>query len=130
MRLVILAIAALFLLSACSNGGAGELTGKVTIGPLCPVEPCRISQGVMKQIYTSRDVVVFNENKQIAARINLNPDGSYKLNLTKGKYEIVVANKGEIITYDAKTGIGALTKVTVEKGKTATLNLNVDTGIR
>ena len=41
-----------------SGGGTGTLAGTVTIGPLCPVEPCTVTPDRLATAYTARTIVV------------------------------------------------------------------------
>jgi hypothetical protein len=41
-----------------SRGDSGALTGNVTIGPLCPVEPCTVTPDRLTAAYAARTIVV------------------------------------------------------------------------
>ena len=41
-----------------SGGGTGTLAGTVTIGPLCPVEPCTVTPDRLAAAYAARTIVV------------------------------------------------------------------------
>ena len=51
----------------------GIITGSVTIGPLCPVEPCAEPIG---DVYASRELLLRQEGRE-PIRIPLGPDGSF-----------------------------------------------------
>lgn len=105
--------------------GMGILMGKVSIGPNCPVEregmPCTPSP----EAYTSREFIVFNSNQKEVTRFHADASGSYSISLLPGTYTVVLA----------KTGIGFMSKdlpatVVIKAGQSATLNIDIDTGIR
>lgn len=101
----------------------GTVTGKVTIGPICPVErvdePCVIPP----ETYTSRKVIVYGPTESVkVSETTLNPDGSYTLSLTPGNYWLQIAPAG--------IGPGEKKPVSIKANKTTTLDFNVDTGIR
>ena len=43
----------------------GILRGKVTIGPLCPVEPCSLSTEQIAQVYQARKVIIYEQSTQV-----------------------------------------------------------------
>ena len=116
------------LLAACgaeSNGGKpsseGTLTGTISIGPVCPVEPCDQSAG---SIYVGRELVLLSTDGD-PIRVPLADDGSFKVNLEPTTY---------LIRLEGCDYLGCNQAFPVEKtvvsGETVTLNVNLDTGIR
>lgn len=56
-------IAAVFVLNsgdlhAGTGSGTGTLTGNVSIGPLCPVEPCTIPHDRLIAAYAARPITI------------------------------------------------------------------------
>ena len=101
----------------------GTVTGKVTIGPICPVnrvgEPCIISP----ETYTSRNVVVYGPNESVKiSETALRSDGTYNLSLAPGNYWLQIAPAG--------IGSGEKKPITLSLHKTVTLNFDIDSGIR
>jgi len=113
-----------FLLLGCiGQGQKGVLEGKVTVGPLCPVEPCSVSADQIAKAYTSRNITVFAQDKAtIVYQMPLNPDGSFMVELDAGTYYVTVRPGG--------IGDFPLQKAVVSANQTTSLNLDVDTGIR
>lgn len=102
---------------------AGYISGKVIIGPLCPVEaydePCEIPA----ETYTSRDVIVYESDKTtIMVKEALNADGTYKVSLGPGDYFVEISPTG--------IGQGELKPVHVTSFETTIVDFTIDTGIR
>lgn len=103
----------------------GILSGKVTIGPICPVERVGVPCPVPSEAYLSREFIAVGTDGKTVASFHADPDGSYNVSLAPGIY----------VVKSAKTGIGYFSKdlpatVTIVSGQTVTLNINIDTGIR
>lgn len=100
----------------------GTLTGKVNIGPLCPVEPC---PAPVTNPYVSRQIVLTPKNGKAPLYLKLDKDGGFSGNIPAGNYELTLSDCGFMgCRY-------ALPKtVVIEAGKTTSLNINIDTGIR
>lgn len=67
-----------------SNKSEGILTGSVTIGPICPVEPCDQPIG---DLYSSRELLVQREGKE-PIRVLLEADGVFSAVLPSGEYTV------------------------------------------
>jgi len=105
--------------------GTGQLEGFVTIGPLCPVEPCHISAEQRAAAYTARHLVITGEG--LSPRIYevpISPGGYFLIELPEGRYQVDIAKNG----IDRSPGVP--TNVIIKPGETVTINLSVDTGIR
>lgn len=103
--------------------GAGYISGKVTIGPICPVEiegePCNVPE----EIYTSRELIVYtSDGKTVHDRISLLSDGTYKIAVGPGNYLAQISPAG--------IGPGEMKAVTVTSFETSTVDFDIDTGIR
>lgn len=101
----------------------GILQGHLTIGPLCPLEPCNISDEQKRQAYESRKIQIYtNNNNLIKETLADYKTGIYSLELQVGNYLVKVTN-GNLNNFPPK-------QISIEAGKTLTLDLDVDTGIR
>lgn len=103
--------------------GAGYISGKVNIGPICPVEiegePCNVSE----EVYTSRELIVYtSDGKTVHDRINLLPDGTYNIAVGPGSYFVQISPAG--------IGPGEMKAVAVTSLETSTVDFDIDTGIR
>jgi hypothetical protein len=111
-----------------SIGIAGVLKGKITIGPLCPVETVPPSPGCSPtaDTYKTWATAVWKLNKT-GKVVTLTPalDGNYLVTLPSGKY---------IIDFDSiqnyKGGSNLPNEITVSANDTVIFNINIDTGIR
>lgn len=89
-----LALAGLVLLAGCAQQ-KGTLEGTVTIGPLCPVEPCKITDEQKAAAYAARKVVVYNQDRTQAIKtIDISKDGRYGTDLEPGKYIVDINRAG------------------------------------
>ncbi len=119
--IIIGALAAIAFIQGTQPPGQGTISGKVTIGPLCPVEPCPDPD---PEIYTSRQLVL-QPSFGNPIYVQLNPDGSFQATVNAGTYTVNLTNC---------TFLGckhSLPKtVTVAPNETTTINIDIDTGIR
>jgi hypothetical protein len=123
--LLLLLAVSLFAAGCVETGGAGTLAGHVTIGPLCPVEPCHVSGEQLAQAYAARQVTVYSEDEEeIVQMVTIGPDGEYRVGLPPGRYQVDVTHDG----IGARTGVPAV--VTILPGQTTVVNITIDTGIR
>jgi hypothetical protein len=101
------------------------LAGSVTIGPLCPVEPCSAQIG---DTYSSRQLQLQGERDAESSDdlvVFLNPDGTFETLLPIGHY-VVDLSDCEFL------GCAVFLPVEIEivPGETYELDINIDTGIR
>ncbi len=114
--------------SKLSTRDVGFLEGKVSIGPLCPVEKYPPDSTCLPtaETYKAYPVSVWTADaKRQVTLLNPSLDGSYKTNLNQGDYLIILEN--------GRNNIGSSNlpvEVTIETDKVTTLNINIDTGIR
>ena len=114
---------------ACTAGGAtplshrpaGVLTGSVTIGPLCSVQPCTQPLG---DVYSSRELLLRRQGRE-TIRMLLEADGSFSAVVPAGRYTVEVTE----CDFLGCPGVLPVT-VTVASGETTTLHIDIDTGIR
>jgi hypothetical protein len=111
-----------------SNHENGFLEGKISIGPLCPVETDPPSPGCMPTAETYKAYPVYVCTPDGSKKIELiSPalDGSFKTELAPGKY-LVILDKVQI-----KIGSSNLPQeVTIKPLETTVISIDIDTGIR
>ena len=124
MRNVAFLVLTLLLFGCASPQNAkGTLEGTITIGPLCPVEPCHLTQEQIDQAYTSRSIIIYaSDRTTIARQISIPPGGNYEIELTPGRYFVTIRPGG--------IGDYPFQEIIVSSNQTTRLDLNVDTGIR
>ena len=127
IALMILTITvAMALNSGClqSGSGTGTLTGNVSIGPLCPVEPCTVSHDRLVAAYAARPITISTPAGTVVATVTADPETGYAVVLKPGTYVIDIQHQG----------IGGSKElpatVTLHDGETARLDISIDTGIR
>jgi hypothetical protein len=128
LAFVLLAAAAV---SGCATSGAGTgiLTGKVTVGPLTPVERIDVTPPVPDPaVFTSRKLLLYEaDGKTLIQDIGIQAAGYYgvyKVTLRPGTYVLGYPQQG----VGGARGLPA--KIYIETGKTTTLDVDIDTGIR
>ena len=106
-------------------GDTGYLEGTATIGPLCPVEPCHITDEQRALAYEGRSLVITADGLPSKVyQVKFSPDGHFSIELPKGRYQVNIAKNG----IDRSPGLPVT--VTIKTGEIVTLNLSIDTGIR
>ena len=117
--------------AACPNDDglfrtSGTVTGRITIGPLCPVEPC---QNPLPDVYSSRTIILepVGGGRPIDSPlfIKLAADGTFKDEIPEGDYRITLS-ECEFLGCRASFPV----TISVTANKTLELTLDVDTGIR
>ena len=126
-----LALACIALLAACGGDptptpeppdkAEGILTGRVTIGPLCPVEPCA---NPAPDVYSSRELLLTRDGEAPVV-LPLADDGSFQALIPTGIYSVELSD-----CVFLGCGLSLPVVVTVTDGETATLAIDIDTGIR
>jgi len=116
------------------DAGNGILQGEVTIGPLCPVEPCNLPPEQIAKFYEARKVIVYDKTtKSKVAEVNLDKNGRYTFSLKAGEYIVDVSDaEGNALPLDGRRPIGSAIpeEVEVKAGEITTLDFDIDTGIR
>jgi len=108
-----------------TRGENATLTGNVSIGPLCPVEPCRLSHDQLVAAYAARPFSVTVPGGPVVATIIADPDTGYAISLRPGTYTVVDTR------YQGIGGSRDLPKtITLRSDEMVWLNISVDTGIR
>lgn len=97
------------------------VSGKVSIGPLCPVEPC---PDPAPDVYSSRYIVLQPEAGE-RTRVKLSLDGGFEVQVKPGTYKVDLTD----CTFMGCSR--ALPKtVTVKANETTYVQIDIDTGIR
>jgi len=127
--LIIITVAVAIVLSintadTGSGGGTGTLTGNVTIGPLCPVEPCTITPDRLTAAYAARTIVVSIPEGAVIAEAVPDPFTGYSFILKPGTYVVDVRHQG----IDRSPELPKT--ITIRAGETIRLDISIDTGIR
>lgn len=131
--LVLLTLALLVtLVTACSteNSQTGTLEGKVTIGPIFPVERPGENPPVPPEVFESRKIMVYDENgKRLIKEVDIKQigqtnEGYYSVELTQGTYLVDIKQQG----IDRSGNVPKVVKIVA--GKTVTVDIDIDTGIR
>ena len=124
--LAMIALVVASLASGClsTNTGTGTLTGNVTIGPLCPVEPCTLSQDRLIAAYAARPITISAPSGSVVATVTADPETGYSVDLMPGSYLVDVPHQGIGGTRELPE------TVTIRSGETVRLNISIDTGIR
>lgn len=124
--LVLITLTAASLNCGClsANTGTGTLTGNVSIGPLCPVEPCTVSNDRLVAAYADRPITISTPAGTAVATVIADPKTGYVVSLKPGTYVIDIRHQG----------IGGSPElpatVTIQSGETVRLDISIDTGIR
>lgn len=126
----------ILLASGCAQYSSGTkktgfLSGKISIGPICPVEknPPDPNCQPTEQTYAAYSLDAYRlsdsepgEKNIYRSPFHANNDGTYKIELPEGKY---------LIKRNTNSMIGSYSKIVeIKAGQTTTLNIDIDTGIR
>jgi hypothetical protein len=127
--LIIITIAVAIVLSTItaapgSGGGTGTLAGNVTIGPLCPVEPCTVTPDRLTAAYAARTIVVSMPGGVVVAQAVPDPYTGFSFVLKPGTYIVDIKHQG----IDRSPELPKT--VTIHAGETIRLDISIDTGIR
>ena len=129
--IIILIIITLVVAIVLNTGGPfpgqessnGMLTGNVSIGPLCPVEPCSIAHDQIVAAYAARPITITTAGGTFVGSVIADPETGYTISLRPGTYRVDTLHQG--------VGGSDLPKtVTIRAGETVRLDISIDTGIR
>jgi len=101
----------------------GTVIGTVTLGPICPVERIPPDPKCADRSYQSLIEVKISSSNKVVATIQSDSKGAFQVSLPPGQYDINATSGAVFPRCAART-------VTVESGKTVSVNLTCDTGIR
>jgi hypothetical protein len=103
----------------------GYLEGKVSIGPICPVERPDMPCPVPPETYAARMILVYaKDGKTLVGESSIKVDGTYQIGLPVGEYVVNLKKNG----IDRSAEVPA--NVFIKEGETTTLDISIDTGIR
>ncbi len=105
--------------------GMGYLTGKVDIGPLCPVEkPSDDTCKPSPEMYRQWPIGVYRVDKGTkVADIVPDVNGTYWIELPPGKYVVD-------LEIEHRSGKNLPAVVTIRENETTVFDIHIDTGIR
>lgn len=103
---------------------SGYVAGHVSIGPNCPgPEREGVPCPVPPEAYSSREVFVYdNDGVTLNVKGKIDSEGNFKISLGPGKYFVQIVPAG--------IGPGEKKPVTIKSWETATLDFDIDTGMR
>lgn len=121
----------LIVISSCQvkSTEKGFLEGKISIGPICPVErvPPDPQCQPTKETFEAYQVAVWNSNKKtIVDKLNPDLNGNFKAELNTGRYVVDFENGQSRL----RQGKSLPANVLIEKDKITKLDIDIDTGIR
>jgi hypothetical protein len=107
-----------------SGGDPGTLTGTVTIGPLCPVEPCTVTPDRLAASYAARTIVISMPGGAVIAEAVPDPYTGYSFVLKPGTYVVDIRHQGIDRSQELPKTF------TIHAGETIRLDVSIDTGLR
>jgi len=121
-------VAASLVLCACSvlPGTTGTLEGKVTIGPITPVEQAGATASPLSaEAYTSRGIEILKGGQDKVFRtVHFSADGTYSVAVPAGNYTV------RQISDEMYLADNLPTSVKITAGEVTILDISIDTGIR
>ncbi len=124
--IAVITVASLLAVS-CSNGpvDSGTIQGRVTIGPLVPVERPGVTYEVPCEVYEARKIVVYKQNgKDLVRELTIDCEGGYQAELRPGFYVIDISRTG----IDRSSDVPA--EIEIRPLETVVVDIDIDTGIR
>ena len=112
---------------SCSGSASepGILQGKVTIGPLVPVEQEGVTYEVPCEVYELRKVIIYKKNgRDLVKEVDIDCDGRYRVELSPGTYIVDINHTGIDNSSDVPTEVEIISQ------QTTGLDIDIDTGIR
>jgi len=107
-----------------AGSGTGTLAGNVSIGPLCPVEPCTVSHDRRVAAYEARPITISSTGGTVVSTVIADPETGYLVVLKPGTYIVDIPYQGAGGSRDPPR------TVTIRSGETVRLDISIDTGIR
>lgn len=108
-----------------ADSANGYIKGKVSIGPICPVQRADQPCAIPETVYTSRSILAYPLDKpETYISTSFDKTGSYTLELPAGQYILkIIGNAIERSPELPK-------EITVVAGQTVNFDFSIDTGIR
>lgn len=115
-----------YLIEKEEDPNNATIIGKVSIGPICPVEQEGEECEIPEEVYTSRILVLYDKNNDndLVAEKPIGPDGIYEFNVPAGEYILDLKKSGIDSSHDLPKNIE------IKAGEILTIDLSIDTGIR
>ena len=82
------------VLPAGTANTTGTLNGKVSIGPLCPVEPCTIPHDRLVAAYAARPITISTPDGIVVTTVTADPESGYTVALKQGTYIVTLQKQG------------------------------------
>ena len=111
-------------LPAGTGSTTGTLTGKVSIGPLCPVEPCTVPHDRLVAVYAARPITISTPSGTVVTTVTADPASGFTVALKPGTYVVAIPKQGIGGSPDLPA------TVTIRSGEMVRLDISIDTGIR
>jgi len=125
-RIILLMVALSAMLISCggTRQANGVLEGKVSIGPITPVQQST-PVPTPPEVYAARKVLVYDSvHNKLLYTISLDDSGNYRVELAPGTYVVDTNHAGIDRSSDVPKTIE------IESGITVVLNISIDTGLR
>jgi hypothetical protein len=127
-NVIVVGLLAVLLVAGCSQQSIapGILQGKVSIGPICPVQrnPPDPSCQPTAETYKAYPITVYSAGKKMTvSQLPVNGDGTFSMELSPGNY-VLDRQQGGV------GGSNLPQEFIIKSGQTTTLEISVDTGIR
>ncbi len=104
---------------------SGTLTGKVSVGPICPVEQAGVPCITPLSAYTSRGIIIYtNTNHSVVKEVSFKSDGTFETSLPLGTYILELKPSG----VDRAEGFPKT--ITITSNQKTEVNISIDTGVR
>jgi len=108
-----------------SSSDTGILHGKVSIGPLVPVEQEGVTYEVPCEVYEARKILIYRQNgKDLVEEVAIDCDGRYRIELMPGFYVVDINRIGIDSSSVVPSEVEILSQITTR------LDIDIDTGIR
>lgn len=101
----------------------GQLNGRVTLSPICPVETVPPAAACAPKGYQTTVIALVAGTQKEVGRTTSGADGKFLLAFLPGRYDIEAVGGATLPRCEVKT-------VTLVKNATTTVDLSCDTGIR
>ena len=117
----------------------GTLRGQCRIGPLCPVQPCQIDEGVLEEIYASYRIVIARTDAEhtFVKALRLHREGDYRAHLRADNYYVTIdpnpCQPCEPVTDPCPgraSSCNVPAAVVISPGQETIFDIQIDTGIR
>ena len=125
-RIILLMVALSAMLISCGGirQANGVLEGKVSIGPITPVQQST-PVPTPPEVYAARKVLVYDsEHNKLLYTVNLDDNGNYRIEFEPGTYVVDINYVG----IDRSSEVPKT--IEIEPGITVVLNISIDTGLR